>query len=360
MSHYATLSVDLAALRANYNLLKNRHAKKNSAAVVKANAYGLGVAAVSKALAAEGCKLFFVATIDEAIELRSVLPDVEIAVFNGIFKGEEKEYVAHNIIPIVNDPGQLALCGNHQEISNRQIIIHFDSGMTRLGLSLADMENCKLPLANCKMLMSHLSCAAEQDNPENLRQLVRLREVLKYFPNIPVSFANSSGLFLADEFHFDIGRPGCALYGINPLNSANPMRHVATLSAPILQIRQLDRNEHIGYGASYAINKGGAVAIVGLGYADGYFRSLGNRGFAFLEGNKVPIAGRISMDMIALDISGIAAEKISAESRAEFINEQQTVDEIARQCDTIGYEIFTRIGGRVIRCQMSDVGCRIY
>ncbi len=340
----ATLLVNLSTLRANYQLLKNRHARKNIAAVVKANAYGLGVAEVSKALAAEGCELFFVATLDEAIELRGVLPDVDIAVFNGIFKGEESEFKAHKIIPVINTAEQLAASGWQMDF-----ILHVDTGMTRLGLSQSDLANCQLPNTKCQLLLSHLSCANEPSHPKNTEQLLRLKEAQKYFPNVPVSFANSSGHFLPQEFHFDVGRPGCALYGINPTGGANPMKNVATLSAPILQIRELDRDEQVGYSATYDAPKNTRIAVVALGYSDGYFRSLSNQGFGFIGGYKLPIIGRISMDMMALNVSRIPDTILSTHTHAEFINEVQTVDDIANQCDTIGYEVFTRIGRRVKR-----------
>ena len=346
----AMLSINLAALRANYQLLKNRHAKKNISAVVKANAYGLGVAEVSKTLAAEGCECFFVATLDEAIELRGYLPNATIAVFNGIFRGEEKEFTAHRIIPVVNTVEQMESI-QHSAFGIQNYFIHVDTGMTRLGLAESDLKflSSRMLNAECRMLLSHLSCANDPTHPKNAEQLARLHEAMKYFPNVPVSFANSSAHFLPEAFHFDIGRPGCALYGINPTNGENPMQHVATLSAPILQIRVLDRDEQVGYGASYNAPKNARIAITALGYADGYFRSLSNQGFAFVEGRKVPIAGRVSMDMIALDISAVPPSATNENTRAEFINEQQTVDDIANQCSTIGYEVFTRIGRRVKR-----------
>lgn len=338
----ATLSVNLSALRANYQNLKKRHAKRNVAAVVKANAYGLGMPEVAKALKAEGCRLFFVATLDEALELRGVLPTADIAVFNGIFRGEEKEYDAHGIIPIANDRSQLEIR------TKRKPFIHIDTGMTRLGLSHADLSVLgKLPA--CEMILSHLSCANEPQNPKNAEQLSRLKEALaSHAPDVPVSFANSSAHFLPAEYHFDIGRPGCALYGINPVIGENPMKHVATLSAPILQVRELDRHEAVGYGATAGAEKGARLAVAGLGYSDGYFRSLSNIGFAYIGTYRVPILGRISMDMITLNVSQVP-DTILSTHHVEFINESQPVDSLAHETNTIGYEVFTRIGRRVKR-----------
>jgi alanine racemase len=337
----ATLEVDLSALAANYRLLTSRHAKKNCAAVVKANAYGLGVEAVSKALEKAGCREFFVATLAEGIELRSILPEADIAVFNGMFAGEEKEYAAHRLTPIVNDLSQV------ERIGKLPAILHVDTGITRLGLCASDLK--KLLTRPWQAVMSHLACANEPKDPKNAEQLARFREALKLFPGVKASLCNSSGIFLPADYHFDMARPGCALYGINPVHMKNPMRHVATLSAPILQLRTLDRDETVGYGATYPAAKGARIALTGLGYADGYFRSLSNQGFAHVEGVRVPIAGRVSMDMIALDVSALPEGKITPATRAEFINAAQDVNAIAEASGTIGYEIFTRIGRRVAR-----------
>ena len=344
----ATLSVNLSALRANYQLLKNRHAKNNVSAVVKANAYGLGMERVSQALAEEGCELFFVATLEEAIELRGYLPKAKIAVFEGIFKGEEKEFKAHSIIPVVNTVEQAERIQD-SGFGLQGSILHVDTGMTRLGLSESDLKKLPARIPNPEsriLIMSHLACANDPTHPKNAEQLARFKEALTYFPNVKASFANSSAHFLPKEYHFDIGRPGCALYGITPRES---LQHVATLSAPILQIRECDRDEEVGYGATYNAPKNTRIAIIGMGYADGYFRMLSNIGHAYIAGYKVPIAGRVSMDMIALDISNVPPSAIGENTRAEFINEKQTVNDLAIQCNTIGYEIFTRIGRRVKR-----------
>lgn len=346
--HAATLTVDLAALRANYQLLQRRHAKRSIAAVVKANAYGLGVEAVSRALHDEGCRRFFVATLAEAIELRAILPDAKIAAFNGLLAGEEKDYRTHQVMPVLNDRGQVERMTD--DGWRMTAILHIDTGMTRLGLTESDLSSFpRHPSSAIRHLMSHLACANEPDHPKNAEQLARFTKALAAFPSAEASLCNSSGLFLSSDYHFDLARPGCALYGINPTQDANPMQHVATLSAPLLQIRTLDRDETIGYGATFPARKDSRIAIVQLGYADGWPRALSNQGHAFIGGHKVPVAGRISMDMLALDVSALPESQLTPDSHAEFINAQQTVDDIAAACDTIGYEIFTRIGQRVKR-----------
>lgn len=350
---HATLTINTSALVSNYHLLKNKHAKNSVAAVVKANAYGLGVAGVSKALWEAGCRDFFVATLAEGIELRAILPEAKIGVFQGLFAGEEKEYIQHNLIPVLNDVSQVERF-YHSDLfkHNKPIMIHVDTGMTRLGLTETDLKHKAISALSTYpslLLMSHLACANDPEHPKNNEQLTRFLTAKNYFPNVRASLANSAGVFLSDDFHFDMARTGCALYGINPHDVKNPMQPVATLSAPILQIRTLDRDETIGYGGTAIAHKDTFIATVGIGYADGYFRSLSNQGFAFIAGHKVPLVGRVSMDMVTLDVSLVPLQQITANTRAEFINDTQTVDDIARQCQTIGYEIFTRIGSRVQR-----------
>lgn len=344
---HATLEVDLSAVAANYRLLKNHHAQKNIAAVVKANAYGLGVEEVSKTLWDEGCRKFFVATLEEGAQLRAVLPDAVIGVFSGLFKGEEKDYAQHRLTPVLNDMGALARMRD-SGFRIQEIIIHIDTGMTRLGFNESELTSLPRILnpESRILLMSHLACASDADNPKNAEQLARFKVALALFPGARASLANSSGLFLPPEFHFDIGRPGCALYGIAP-TSDNPMQHVATLSAPILQVRELDRDETVGYNGTYAALKGSRIAIVALGYADGYSRSLSNKSYAYFGDHKAPVVGRVSMDMTALDVSNIPESALK--NRAEFINARQTVNDVATMAGTIGYEVFTRIGRRVKR-----------
>ena len=347
--NHATLTVNLSAIVANYELLSKRHAKKTVAAVVKADAYGLGVEAVSRALWQAGVRDFFVATLAESIELRTVLPKAKIRVFQGLLVGEEQEYADYKLNPILNDLGQVERFIKHDKLREAgELAIHIDTGMTRLGLCESELQKLQ-SIASPTLIISHLACANDPQHQKNAEQLQRFRTALAYFPVAKGSFANSSGLFLPPEFHFDMARPGCALYGINPVDGENPMQPVAILSAPILQIRRLDRDENIGYGATYAAQKGSKIAIVAFGYADGYFRSLSNQGFAYLADYKVPIVGRVSMDMVTIDVSEIPDEILGKAKTAEFINKKQTVDDIATQCNTIGYEIFTRIGKRVKR-----------
>ncbi|MDX2112907.1 MAG: alanine racemase [Alphaproteobacteria bacterium] len=347
---HATLSINLSALRANYRLLTSQLTRGACGAVVKANAYGLGVETIAPALFQEGCREFFVATLEEALQLRGVLPEAAIAVFGGLHGGEEKDYAEHRITPVLNSLEQCARFARMTDDGWRMTaILHVDTGMSRLGLSQSDLQSICHLSSIIHHLMSHLACANDPSHAKNAEQLARFREALALFPKTKASFANSAGIFLGSDYHFDLARPGCALYGINPIDGANPMQHVATLSAPILQIRTLDRAETVGYGATYSAPKGARIAICALGYADGLLRCLSNNGFAYVAGQRVPIAGRVSMDMVALDVSSIPESELRTDMRAEFINEQQTVSDIAAIANTIGYEIFTRLGERVKR-----------
>lgn len=343
----ATLEVDLSALRANYHRLRARHAKNAVAAVVKADAYGLGVAMVSRTLWDEGCREFFVATLEEGITLRAELPDARIGVFSGVQAGEEKAFALHGLMPVLNSPEMITRWKN---AGQKAQVVHVDTGMTRLGLTTTQARELALALAaDAPLVISHLACANTPQHEKNAEQLARFREVLALFPASRGSLANSAGVFLSPDFHFDVARPGCALYGINPAEGDNPMQHVATLSAPVIQLRTLDRDETVGYGATYAAPKGSHIAVVALGYADGFFRNLGGVAFAYLAGVRVPVVGRVSMDMVALDASALTPAQLAQATRAQFINAQQTVDAVADMAGTIGYEVFTRIGARVQR-----------
>lgn len=332
--------------------------------MVKANAYGLGVAEVSKSLHSVGCTDFFVATLEEAMELRLALPapSVTIGVFQGLFKNEEAEYARLNITPVLNDIAQIERFTNYQQWGkSMKMLIHIDTGMTRLGLTAGDIKKISQKLQNnCRniTLLSHLACASTPSHPKNQEQLKRFSDLLSGFPDAKASLANSAGVFLGKNFHFDSARVGCALYGINPIeDSPSPLAEVVRLSAPILQIRQLEHDETVGYGATASRKTGARIAIIGIGYADGYHRLLGNYGnnaCVYIAGHKAMLAGRVSMDMIAVDVSPIPENVINTATEAEIINKTQTVDDLAMQASTIGYEILSRLGRRITRTYHSS------
>lgn len=363
------LTVDLNALVENYRRLQAQFSGTSVAAVVKADAYGLGAAPVARALITAGCRLLFVASLEEALRLRAALPEWEaagiapsaspcpIAVFQGPFPGEEAEYLAHGITPVLNHAAQWERWHRHGR--GAPAFVHLDSGMTRLGFQEAELAALtQSPLfapaeggVNVALLLSHLACASTPNDPKNLGQWQRLQAMAAHFPGVPVSFANSAGVFLPPALHADIARPGCALYGITPnADAPNPMRHVATLSAPILQLRRLEREETVGYGAACTMPAGSVLATVALGYADGWLRSLSHQSVGGILGQyRLPQCGRVSMDMVVLDVTNVPEALLQPGTMVDFICPAQDVNAVAEAAGTIGYEIFTRLGRRVRR-----------
>jgi alanine racemase len=275
--------------------------------VVKADAYGLGMRRVAPALARAGCRCFFVATLDEGEALRPLVGDAVIGVLNGLFPGTEESFAEHRLLPVLNDLGQVARWAGFAAARETAMlaILHLDTGISRLGLGPAEVERLaadpgRLAGLELAYVMSHLACADEPEHPLNARQLAAFRAALARLPKAPASFANSSGIFLGADYHFDLARPGAALYGVAPQpGRPNPMAQVVHLKGRILQVRDVDRPMTVGYGATYQVTRAGRLATVGVGYADGYLRSLGNRAHAVLGDVRVPVVGRVSMDLIS-------------------------------------------------------------
>ena len=352
----AVLEVDLAGVIANWRLLAARVAPADCAAVVKADAYGLGAVQVSAAVAAAGCRLFFVATLDEAIALRNRLASCEIAVLNGPAPGSAEEFVFYQLVPVLNEPGQIA---DWAEIARRHgglpAILHVDTGMARLGLTarefarLAD-ELSQESATRWRGLISHLACADQPAHPLNDLQRSRFASMRRPFSGLPASLAASSGIFLGRGFHFDFVRPGAALYGINPQpGTPNPMRQVVRLKGRILQIREVERGESVGYGAAHVMDHPGRLATVAVGYADGWLRSLSHRGSGRLGGKRLPLLGRVSMDLAVFDCSAADPSLARPGGFIELLDDDYGVDAAAADAGTIGYEVLTALGRRCHR-----------
>jgi alanine racemase len=269
-------------------------------------------------------------------------------------EGEELAFINHQLIPILNSPQQIA---RWQKVADTQedrpAILHLDTGMARLGLTHAELlalpedtpERCQLSL-----IMSHLACSSDMEHPQNHAQLDQFIRAAERFPELPTSLCNSGGIFLGEAFHDDLARPGCALYGIHPGDAADsPMQPVVRLSAPIIQIRALDDEQPVGYGASQTLPKGAKLATVALGYADGIHRHLSHKLCGYIGGIKVPLVGRVTMDLLTFDISALTDEAMQKATRIEMMNEAQTVNDIAVAANTIGYEVLTSLGARVRR-----------
>lgn len=347
----AVLEIDLGAIVANWRLLGQIAAPAECAAVVKANAYGLGVAPVATALAAAGCRLFFVATLDEGIALRRALgAAAEIAVFNGPLPGTAAEFAAHALVPVLNDPGQIAEWA--EAAGPHPAMLHVDTGMARLGLSAREFAALveAPPRIRWRLVMSHLACADQPAAVLNAAQRARFAAAAARLPEIAASLAASSGIFLGPSYHLNLVRPGAALYGVNPQPGCpNPMRQVVRLSARILQVRQIDRGETVGYGAAHVMAAPGRVATAAVGYADGWLRSLSRRGGGTIAGTRVPLIGRVSMDLVTFDVSAIPEELARPGVMIELLGTGYGVDDAAADAGTIGYEILTALGARYHR-----------
>jgi alanine racemase len=357
----SVLTIDLGAIAANFQLLRARVAGGGIAAVLKADAYGLGAVRVGPALAAVGCADFFVAHLGEGIALRGAVGAMpRIYVLNGLLAGEEQEFLRHGLVPALNDLGQIQVWSAAARQARRKVpaVVNFDTGMSRLGLTPREAgelaaDPARLADLDLRFWMSHLACADEPEHALNRRQLNDLKSLLRPLPKAPVSFANSSGIFLGPDYHFDLVRPGCALYGINPLpGRPNPMKQVATLATKVLQIRTIDRPQTVGYGATHQAAGPTRVATIAAGYADGWLRSLSNRGFAVVNGAKAPFIGRVSMDLITIDAT--ALPDLKPGDPVHLMDEQLTSDHVGDLAGTIGYEVLTRIGARFHRHYLND------
>ena len=356
------LTVDLDAIVANWRKLEKTGVPAECAGVVKPNAYGCGAEQVARALSNAGCKTFFVATLDEARVVRAAVPPTAaIYVLDGFLQNSGEAYARINCKPVIGDLYELAewdvFC--RRTGWNGGAAIHIDTGMNRLGLMLAEAPGI-LPRITAgdhgiTLVMSHLVSAEQLNNPINAKQLTAFREIASLFSGVPASLANSSGIFLGPQFQFDLVRPGAALYGVNPTPEAdNPMRPVVELKARIVQIRTIERGETVGYGGTWTARRPTRLAIVSAGYADGYFRAAsandGSRGAeVVVAGKRCPIAGRISMDLMAVDVTDLERNAARRGHMVTLIGEGITVDELAHHFGTIGYEVLTSLGRRFAR-----------
>jgi alanine racemase len=357
----AILTVDLGAIAANWRGLRDAGRAGgrtvDCAAVLKADAYGTGATIVGPRLAAEGCRQFFVAHIDEGIALRGVVADHPIYVLNGLLPGTEPDLVEFGLTPVLNHLGQLNSWRAAAQRYSRPLdaVIHVDTGMHRLGFSPEEghalaSDRGRLRGLRLALLMSHLVVSEEPDNPINGEQLSRFRNFVRTMPGAPASLANSSGIFLGPDYHFDLLRPGAALYGINPLpGRPNPMLTTVTLHARILQVRRIDALQTVGYGAAWRSARPSRLATIALGYADGYFRTLINRTHVHLGGRKVPVIGRISMDLVTVDVTDVPEAESQPGALVEVLGPHLTADDLAEHARTNAYEVMTALGRRYAR-----------
>lgn len=357
----AILTIDLDAIAANYRTLCELAAPAECAAVVKADAYGLGMAQIAPVLWRIGCKTFFVATIEEGKRLRALLPDAIVYVLGGLMPGTAELYWAHDLRPVLNSADEVEEWASFCKAEGERFAcaVHIDTGMNRLGLSAEEVDRVAAAdlwsALDLALVMSHLACADEPDHPKNEAQrrlFDRLRERL---PGAPASFANSPGILLGPAFFYDVVRPGLAIYGGHPRGHGhNPFRPAVHLKGRILKVRDASPGETVGYGATRTFCEAARLAIVSVGYADGFFRALsvadGEDGFSgYIGCHAAPIVGRVSMDLVVLDVSHVPDELAQRGAWVELIGPNVPTHVLAAHAGTIDYEVLTNLGRRASR-----------
>ena len=374
----ARAKIDLTAIVHNWQVMQSLSPTATAASVVKADAYGLGAAPIAEALARAGCSLFFVARLAEAIALRQAFNSLafnsigmrpDIAVLDGLLPQTLPHFIANGLIPVLNDPAQIQIW-QAQAPTTRQgeAMIHVDSGMNRLGIGMKEASQilCQPNVQNThwRGLLSHLACADQANHPQNQRQRDNFREMLSLIPHVPASFVASEGIALGQDYHFDITRPGISLYGLTANRygmfgegGSVKLRPAVRVSAQILQSRVIEAGESVGYGASYVTQQPSRIITVGLGYADGFPRSASigathpnNHSIRLqIDGKSVTLAGRVSMDLMCLDVSDISADLCEAGNWIDIISDSDQIHDLAEASQTSTYEILTRIGKRVVK-----------
>ncbi|MEE4239603.1 MAG: alanine racemase [Anderseniella sp.] len=359
----ATLTIDLAALADNWRTVRGEVAPAECGATIKADGYGCGAAEVARKLWDAGCRTFFVALPMEGKLVREALPGAVVYVLDGLFAGQAKFYMAHNLRPALASPEEIAEWAAASG-GRYKAAVHVDTGINRLGLTLAQAEALAadeglMEQAGLCLLMSHLQSGDNAGDAMNATQLERFATLRALFPALPASLANSPGSFLGAAFAHDLARPGVALYGGNPFaGKPNPFMPVVRLTAPVLQVREVAAGEGVGYGATWRARRPSRIAIVGAGYADGVSRHLSwpaHEGPAevLIAGQRCPIVGRVSMDMITVDVTDIAQGDVSRGTEAVLLGDGISVDDWARWAGTIPYEVLTSLGRRYAKVYSS-------
>ena len=355
------LTIDLAAVESNWKRLAGLTVPVECAAVVKADGYGCGLEPVTRTLHRAGCRTFFVADVAEGRRARTVAPDATIYVLNGVMPGSAQAFAADHLRPVINSTTELAEWDAFVATKNWRggAALHVDTGMNRLGITVEEAAAIAPRLQSenhgFTLVMSHLACAESPDHPMNARQLRLFRDIRMAYRGVASSLANSSGIFLGERAYCDLVRPGVALYGVNPTpGKANPMRRVVEVKGRIIQVRTIDKGETVGYGAAFTAGRASRIAIIAVGYADGFLRSAGTaRGKPAAEvivaGKRCPLAGRVSMDVLAVDVTDLADGAVRRGDLATLIGAGVSVDDLAAGMGTIGYEVLTDLGRRYHR-----------
>lgn len=363
------LTVDLGAIVDNWRLLGGHTQPINCGAVIKANAYGLGDLRVAQALLRAGCREFFVAHVEEGATLKEAIGnawprDASLHVLHGPEPGSEMTCLAYGLTPVLNSLSQISRWQDLARSKGRVLpaAIQVDTGMARLGLSekpfmrlLSDPQG--LQGISPTLVMSHLASAEESDNPINRMQLARFKPLRRMLPRARGCFANSSGIFLGSDYHFDLVRPGAALYGVAPVvGKPNPMRQVIQVQAQLIQWRHIESGEGVGYNHTWSAKRRTRIGTVAIGYADGLLRSASNRAQLRLGNLAVPVIGRVSMDTVTVDLTEVPEDLSRAGTMLHVIDDEQPIDSLAQQAGTNAYEILTSLGSRFERNYINDNG----
>ena len=352
------LTIDLAAIATNWRALAARAAPAHCAAVIKADGYGCGIEQVAGALTKAGCETFFVANLAEARSARAVASDAAIYVLNGLLPGTTPAFAEANLRPVLGSVAELEEWSAFRMASGWRgdAALHFDTGMNRLGFPFEEAAQIAGRVGSAKgiaLVMSHFACS-EEEHPLNAIQIERFRGVRTHFPGIAGSLSNSSGIFLGTAAHHDLVRPGVALYGANPTpGKPNPMQAVVALQARIVQLRDVEQGATVGYSATWTAQRPTRLAVVSVGYADGFLRAASASdkkpgAEAIVSGQRCPIAGRVSMDLIAIDVTDVPGPPQRGEP-VTLLGKDISVDDLAERAGTIGYEVLTGLGRRYRR-----------
>jgi alanine racemase len=357
----AVLRIDLDALRANWARLNQATGKAECAGVVKADAYGLGLEPIARALTQEGCRTFFVATLDEGRRTREVQPGAAIYVLDGLLPRAETHYSGFDLRPVLSSRLEIDDWAAFCRSLGRPLpaAVHIDTGINRLGMPAEVKQLACEPSVftqfELALVVSHLACADEPDNPMNQVQRAEFDRLRAMLPPAPASLSNSGGVFLSPDYHYDLVRPGIALYGGRAHQGGpNPMRPVVTLSAKVLQVREVGVGETVGYGAIWRVERPSRIATIACGYADGFLRALsgptGHPGpVGYIGPYPVPVIGRVSMDLISVDVTEVPEGLAQRGAWVEVMGERVTVDDLTDRAGTIGYELLSRLSPRVHR-----------
>ncbi|WP_040790095.1 alanine racemase [Neomegalonema perideroedes] len=358
------LRIDLGALARNWRAVKARASEgARVGAVVKAEAYGLGAAPVSAALYGAGCRDFFVAHLIEAQRLRPSLPaEARLILLNGFAPGGAAACFEAGTIPALNSLEQVAEWSAQARGRGRELeaFLQLDTGMSRLGLSPAEAEILtrepeRLTGIRLLYVMSHLACADEPENPQNAFQLAEMKRLAALFPHLPISFANSGGVLLGPDWHGALLRPGLALYGGRTTRDREiPVEPVVRLDLRVIQLRSVRAGAKVGYGGVFTAPGETRLAVLSAGYADGLPRSLEGRGAVWFGGTRLPLAGRVSMDSMIVDVTALPPGALKPGDLVEMIGPNQSLEAVAAAAGTINYEILTGLGGRLHRDYASD------